>query len=669
MKVRFVGFVLGVVLAVLSVIPAHADRRVALVIGNAGYKNVSPLPNTLNDANAVAKLFRSVGFDIVQLQINLGILEFKRAVRDFLNTAQDADIAVVYYAGHGIEFGGANYMIPVDATLARDYDVEDEAVALDRVIWALQSVRRLRLIIIDACRDNPFVGKMQRSVSIRAASVGLAKVETGFTDTLVAFAAKGGSVSFDGTGPNSPFTTALVKHLGEPGLDIRIALGRVRDEVLRATDNRQEPFVYGSLGGSTVALVPAQETPKVAAPAPAPSAVSPERQLQQNYEFAERIGTREAWESFLANYGTGFYADLARAQLEKLGRARLAAGTAGTPPVPPVPPVLAKTPEPAPAPKPAAPKEQQVAKLDPPPREVPPRPVAPPVQSNAPVLKEAACKHEAAELARLRANPVPDELIRFERDLVCDSLRSQVQRLRESVTPNTTVAAPQASKSAAAAAAAAALPATAPAVAAVAPPPAASTPPAGRQEPAREKPQEVAKLAPPPPARDAPPKPAPAIAPVVAPLVPPAAMEAACRAEGERLTKMRAEPNYDELVKFERELVCDRLKPQVQRLRESLMPGAAAVLPPPAAPPPAVAPPPAIAMPAPPAPAPAPVPPPNAGTTVTAGGSMAACGRDGERLGRLRANPSRDALATFERELSCDQLRPQLQRLKESLVD
>jgi uncharacterized caspase-like protein len=122
--------------AALFATVAEADRRVALVIGNSAYRNATSLPNTLNDTNAVAALFRSVGFEVVNSRTDLGVLDFKRAVRDFLITAENADIAVVYYAGHGIEVGGTNYLIPVDAKLARDYDVQDEAVALDRIIWA-----------------------------------------------------------------------------------------------------------------------------------------------------------------------------------------------------------------------------------------------------------------------------------------------------------------------------------------------------------------------------------------------------------------------------------------------------------------------------------------------------------------------------------------------------
>jgi caspase domain-containing protein len=166
----------------------------------------------------------------------------------------------------------SNYLIPVDAKLARDYDVEDEAVALDRIIWALQSVKRLRLILLDACRDNPFVVRPQRSVGIRAAKGGLAKIDDVAADTLVGYAAKAGSVSYDGDGPNSPFVSALLKHIPEPGLDIRIALGRVLDDVVKSTGGRQEPYFYGSLGGAIIPLVPL--TPKKIEPIPVPPAVA-----------------------------------------------------------------------------------------------------------------------------------------------------------------------------------------------------------------------------------------------------------------------------------------------------------------------------------------------------------------------------------------------------------
>ena len=196
-----------------SAFSAQAEKRVALVIGNSTYQNASKLPNPARDAQAIADLLTGAGFDVVQTRSDLGNLEFKRAVREFTEVARGADIAVMFYAGHGVEVGGTNYLVPVDALLAKDYDAEDEAVPLDRLVRALEPARRLRLIILDACRDNPFVKRMQRTVAMRAMSTGLAKVEPATPNTLIAFAARAGSTADDGDGLNSPFTAALLKHI------------------------------------------------------------------------------------------------------------------------------------------------------------------------------------------------------------------------------------------------------------------------------------------------------------------------------------------------------------------------------------------------------------------------------------------------------------------------
>jgi uncharacterized caspase-like protein len=252
----FFGF-----LICISAAPALADKRVALVIGISKYQQVPQLTNPARDADAMSALFKTAGFDVVNSERDLGISDFRRTVREFSETSRDADIAVVYYAGHGIEVDGANYLIPADARLLSDFDVEDETVSLDRVIRALDSVKRLRLIILDACRDNPFAKTIKRSVASRSIGRGLGEIEPAMSDTLIAFAAKAGAVASDGDGQNSPFAMALVKYIAEPGLDLRLAFGRVRDDVLKSTSNRQEPFVYGSLGGETTALVPAVAKP------------------------------------------------------------------------------------------------------------------------------------------------------------------------------------------------------------------------------------------------------------------------------------------------------------------------------------------------------------------------------------------------------------------------
>src|ERR1041384_6080123 len=144
---------------------------------------------------------------------------------------------------------GTNYLVPTDAKLERDFDVEDETVPRDRFLAAVEPAKRLRLGTLHACRGHPFGKKMRRSVATRAIGQGLAKIDVTSTDTLIAFAAKAGSVATDGEGPHSPFTAALLKHLPTPGVDVRIVFGRVRDDVFTSTARQQEPFVYGSLGG------------------------------------------------------------------------------------------------------------------------------------------------------------------------------------------------------------------------------------------------------------------------------------------------------------------------------------------------------------------------------------------------------------------------------------
>ncbi len=287
--------------------PARAEKRVALVIGVSSYQAVPPLPNPGRDADAMTALFKKAGFDVVVGKRDLGVADLRRTIREFSEVSRDADISVVYYAGHGIEVDGTNYLVPADAKLVSDFDIEDETISLERVLKALDPAKRLKLVILDACRDNPFTRTMKRTVASRAIGRGLAKIEPSMSDTLVAYAAKAGAVAADGDGRNSPFAIALTKHIAEPGLDLRIAFGRVRDDVLRATGNRQEPFVYGSLGGDTLSLVPSVAKP-----------VDPDAEARVNYELAAQVGTKEAWASFLAKHPAGFYADLARGQQAKL---------------------------------------------------------------------------------------------------------------------------------------------------------------------------------------------------------------------------------------------------------------------------------------------------------------------------------------------------------------
>ena len=300
---------------VFSTVTASAERRVALVIGNSSYQNVARLPNPIKDAEAIAQMFRKAGFEAVQLRTDLGYLDFRRTLRRFEDASAGADIAVVFYAGHGIELDGTNYMIPIDAKLAVDRDAKDEAIELGRLTEAVQSSKRLSLVILDACRDNPFLNAMQRQhQAVRSTTRGRGLIDpTGEMrrDMLIAYAAKEGSTANDGKGEHSPFTMAILHNLTEPGLDIRLAFGRIRDEVLKATNNQQEPYVYTSIGADSISLVPAPAQPKPT------SEDETGRDYNAVMKAFEAVHTRVPLDVFLKKYPVGFYSELVREQLKK----------------------------------------------------------------------------------------------------------------------------------------------------------------------------------------------------------------------------------------------------------------------------------------------------------------------------------------------------------------
>ena len=222
------------------------DRRVALVIGNSDYKHVGRLKNPENDARTVAEKLQRLGFAEVREQFNLDLIGLNRELRRFGDIAVDADWALIYFAGHGMEVNGSNYLIPVDAELTSDRHINDEALPLSRVLEKAAAARLLRLVILDACRNNPFIARMKRSPQVtRSLASGLARLED-TAGVLVAYAARDGTVALDGANENSPFAEALVRHLDEP-VEINIMFRRVRDTVLARTNKQQEPWTYGSL--------------------------------------------------------------------------------------------------------------------------------------------------------------------------------------------------------------------------------------------------------------------------------------------------------------------------------------------------------------------------------------------------------------------------------------
>ena len=243
-KLLVVGLLALVLAASASVALA---RQVALIVGNSSYAHIGRLPNPENDAVDMSAALRRLGFEVTtELDTDRG--ELTEALRAFTRQSAGADVSLVFYAGHGLEMDGINYLVPVDARLERDVDVRYETVTLDDLLVSTVGAR-LRLVILDACRNNPLARSMQRTVASRSVSRGsFGQLDEDLLgdETLVAYAAAAGTTAADGTGRNSPYTTALLAHLDEP-LEILTLFRRVRARVLQATNGAQRPHEYQSL--------------------------------------------------------------------------------------------------------------------------------------------------------------------------------------------------------------------------------------------------------------------------------------------------------------------------------------------------------------------------------------------------------------------------------------
>ena len=234
--------------------PANAQTKVALVFGNGVYQNAPELPNPPHDAADVAAAFLRLGFS-VRLVTDARYDTMRLALVDFNRKARDAEMAVVFFAGHGKEVAGENWLVPIDAELKSDLGTEQEAISLRAIVLMASSASKLGLVVLDACRNNPFLVKMRRTIATRAISRGLGRIEP-TNNVLVAYAAKDGTTAADGDGRNSPFTTALLKYLETPGLEINFLFRNVRDDVIAATGSEQQPFIYGSLTKEAIYLKP-----------------------------------------------------------------------------------------------------------------------------------------------------------------------------------------------------------------------------------------------------------------------------------------------------------------------------------------------------------------------------------------------------------------------------
>jgi len=242
-------FTIVLILQAIAILPAAAAKRVALVIGNAAYVQAGALTNPVNDAADMAKALTEAGFEVT-LGLDLDRRGFDEKLRTFARSLDGADTAVLFYAGHGLQVAGRNYLVPVDAGLGTERDLDFEAVSLDFVLRQMEVGRdgKTSIVFLDACRDNPLARNLARSMGTRSASIGagLAEVQTG-VGTFIAYSTQPGNVALDGAGRNSPFTAALAAHVSEPGRSLTALMIEVRNDVLKATAGRQVPWDHSAL--------------------------------------------------------------------------------------------------------------------------------------------------------------------------------------------------------------------------------------------------------------------------------------------------------------------------------------------------------------------------------------------------------------------------------------
>ena len=326
---------LFLMLCVLGIGTAHAQsgKRVALLIGNANYASASVLANPRNDVRLVAESAKKAGFQTVTIRQDVSVAQFRKALSEFRGLANGAEVAMVYYAGHGMEGNGKNWLIPVDAALNDDRDLPDEAIELNRVMDDIAGAN-LRMVVLDACRNNPF-GRSWRAGS-RAVSRGLAEVDA--DNVLVIYAAAPGQVAQDGEGGNSPFAKALAKRITEPGLSVHRLGGAIRDDVLASTGNTQRPFVSASISGNefyfvqvnNVVINTAPATASVAAHAVvAPASVDPVALDLAMWQGALAANTVASYEDYLSRNPNGQFRVQAEQVINRMGGTAVASVSMG----------------------------------------------------------------------------------------------------------------------------------------------------------------------------------------------------------------------------------------------------------------------------------------------------------------------------------------------------
>jgi uncharacterized caspase-like protein len=324
---RYLSVILSLICMMFTAVSAHAEKRVAFVVGNGAYKNVAQLPNPPVDAKAMAAVLRNVGFDVVE-GTNLTRDSMTEKLLDFGKKAQGADVAVFFYAGHGIAISGTNYLLPIDADIKSEMDVKlGAAINIDLTLDQTMSDAKVKLVFLDACRDNPFAAKIKsnatRSVSVQQ---GLAEMKSG-EGTLIAFATGPGQTALDGQeGTNSPFTRALIDHITKPGIEIQQAMTEVRAQVNEETNKGQLPWGHTNLIGS-VYLNPAPPPPAPSAAAPAASGTTPAAVASASpgtdvelefWRSVKESNKPEELNAYLSSYPNGQFKSLALSRIAAL---------------------------------------------------------------------------------------------------------------------------------------------------------------------------------------------------------------------------------------------------------------------------------------------------------------------------------------------------------------
>jgi hypothetical protein len=290
--------------------PAAAQKRVALVLGNGSYKHTAHLKNPPNDASDVATALQRLGFDVLR-GIDLTHDGMRDIIKSFTQKVEGADVALMFYAGHGLQVGGRNYLLPVDAQIETQADLEFGSIDLNRVLTFMEGQAKTSIVFLDACRDNPLGQRLSRSTRSAGVGRGLAQVDSG-VGTLIAFATQPGNVALDGDGRNSPFTSALLTVIEQPGLPLSELMISVRNEVLKTTSGKQVPWEHSSLTGQFY-FKPVK-----------PGSIAATDQAALEVAFWNSIqGSKnpQLFEAYLRRYPNGTFAEIAKINLQGVKQA------------------------------------------------------------------------------------------------------------------------------------------------------------------------------------------------------------------------------------------------------------------------------------------------------------------------------------------------------------